>query len=628
MLCVPPERANRSHGVSRSWSNWALVAIWMVAMPLHAADTAAVLARAKAASGGDRWNAVGGIEMRGRLVASGLAGDVTEWQDPHTGRWASRGQLGQLQLAEGYDGTSSWQRDPGGEVSRITGASEQAHARTEAWLVARGYWFPTRWPAQLGAAESRPEDGRRYEVIRATPRDGVAVELWFDQASGLLVRTRMRQGLDMRTTRYADWRTVDGVRLPFRRVEDRGDPRTVQRLTLREVAIHRPVRDALYAAPSMDDSVRIDNARGVATVPLQVINNHLFVDARINGQPVHLLVDTGGFNLLTPAAARRLGLATEGRMRGRGAGQKQTDVALARADTLRLGDALMEKPVLYVIDLGRLDQVEGVRVDGLVGYELFRRFGVTIDYAARTLTLVRPDRFQPPAGAAMLPFTLDERIPLVHGTLDGVPMRVSIDTGSRSTVTLHTPFARRHDLVARYHAAAEAVVGWGIGGASYGRPARLGRLDLGGIPLDGLVGDIYVRDSGAFADPDIDANVGGGLLRRFTVAFDYARSRMYLKPNADARRPDDYDRCGCWLLADGDRLEVAAVTGAAAAAGLAVGDRITAIGGEPVGRRSLDAWRQRLRELPAGTRLRVDYRRGGRAATLELVLADRVPPPR
>ena len=89
------------------------------------------------------------------------------------------------------------------------------------------------------------------------------------------------------------------------------------------------------------------------------------------------------------------------------------------------------------MDLGKLPAVEGVDSDGLVGYEMFRRFGVTIDYGKHELVLTEPAKFAPPVGAHAVPFELADRIPIVQGTLDGLAARISIDTGSRVSLTLH-----------------------------------------------------------------------------------------------------------------------------------------------------------------------------------------------
>ena len=241
-------------------------------------------------------------------------------------------------------------------------------------------------------------------------------------------------------------------------------------------------------------------------------------------------------------------------------------------------------------------------LDGLVGYELFRRFGTTIDYARHEFTLADAGKFTPPPGASAIAFDLDDHVPIVTATLGGLPARITIDTGSRSSLTLHSPFVRANNLVAAYHAAPESVTGWGIGGAVRGRMARLPTLQIGDQRIDGIAGELFTGDKGAFANPDISANLGSGVLRRFTVAFDYDKRKMYLAPNADFAKPDAFDRSGLWLLRDGDALRIADVVqdSAAARAGLRVDDRIVAIGGEAVAKRSLAQWRQLLRESPVG----------------------------
>ena len=241
--------------------------------------------------------------------------------------------------------------------------------------------------------------------------------------------------------------------------------------------------------------------------------------------------------------------------------------------------------------------------------------------------LTDPAKFAPPAGAHAVPFELDDRIPIVEGTLDGMPARMSVDTGSRSSLTLHSPFVREHGLVEKYRAAPDAVIGWGVGGPSRGRPARLGMLKLGDLEIPGIAGDLYTGDKGSFANPDLAGNLGGGVFKRFTVAFDYANKKLYFAPNASYGKPDPFDRSGFFLLADDDALVVAdvAAESAAAKAGFAKDDRIVAIDGAAANRASLVEWRAKFRELPAGTKLKVDRVRGGRKDSVELVLADRIP---
>jgi hypothetical protein len=618
------------HKYSIAWALFALV----FSLGARADDGADLLARYKAASGGTRWDAVRSLHTRGWLCAGGLNGSFEAIQDVVRGRSSDHYKLGPIEGADGYDGSTGWSRDPGGEVAALDAPEAKRRARSQAWLDARAYWYPARIAATLAKPESREVDGRRYDTVVATPDGGDPLTLWFDARTHLLARTVQKQGADTATTTFDDWRDVDGLRLPFHSTTDmtdaagRTDPRNRNEVKIESITPNVAIADADFAMPAMVASARINAPDGVARIPFELVNNHIYAQGSIDGKPARFLVDTGGMNLLTPASARKFGLVGEGKLAGRGVGDEVVDVSFAHAGEVRVGDAVLAKPVFAIMDLGKLPAVEGFESDGLVGYEMFRRFGVTIDYAKHELVLVEPAKFSPPAGAHAVPFELADRIPIITGTLDGIPARISVDTGSRVSLTLHSPFVREHDLLAKYGAAPESVVGWGVGGPSRGHPARFGTLRLGDIDIGDVAGDLYSGDKGAFATPDISANLGGGLLKRFTVAFDYAAKMMYLAPNADFGKADPFDRSGLWLLGDGEALEVADVAkdSAAARAHLRVGDRITAIDGSKPASGALPVLRQRLRESPVGAKLAIDYVRDGKPAKTQLVLADRIAP--
>lgn len=614
---------------------------WMVALAVslllstaaRAEDAASLVARFKEASGGVAWDRVKTLHATGTLGAGGMSGEVTLVQDLSTGRSADAYKLGPIEGADGYDGKLAWSRDPGGEVAALDTPEAKRRARSQAWLDARGFWYPDRIKASYGDVADRDADGKHYRVVEAKPDEGDPLTLWFDPSNGLLARTVQRQGQDTVTTVLDDYRDVDGVRVAFRTTTDftdaagRTDPRRRSEIELAKATLNGAIADADFAMPAMAPTAHIVDASGTTRIPFDLVNNHIYANGTIDGKPARFLVDTGGVNLLTPAAAKKFGVAGEGKLAARGAGDQAVDLSLAHAKEVRLGGAALADPVFYIIDLADLPKVEGVDCDGLVGYEMFRRFGVTIDYEKRELVLTDAAKFTPPAGATAVPFELDDRIPIVQGSLDGVPARMSVDTGSRSSLTMHSPFVREHKLVEKYHAAPDAVIGWGVGGPSRGQPARFGTLTLGDLKIPGIAGDLYTGDKGSFANPDLAGNLGGGVFKRFTVAFDYANKRLYFAPNASFAKPDAFDRSGLFLLADEDALVVADVApeSAAAKAGFAANDRIVAIDGAAANRKSLVAWRAKLRELPVGTELKVDRVRDGKKAMVELVLADRIP---
>lgn len=606
----------------------------LMATAVHAEDAAALFARSKAASGGALWDSVHSLRSTGKLRAGGLQGKFQQTEDVLTGRSSDSYKIGPVDGADGYDGAHAWSRSPGGEVAVLDDPDAIRNARSSAWLGALGYWYPQRGHATFGDVEVRQIDGKRFEVVTATPDGGNPVTLWFAADTGLLARSVQKMGGDTVTTSYSDYRDVGGIRTPFHIATDqtdaagRTDPRNHHEVQFDRIEANVAVAAADFTAPAMAATAHIDNASGVTSVPIDLVNNHIYVDGAIDGKPARFLVDTGGMNLLTPAAAKKFGLVSVGKMGGTGVGEKQADVGVARGKQVRVGDAVLAEPVFYVIDLGNLPQIEGVTLDGLVGYEMFRRFDVSIDYAKRVLTMSDPAKFVPPANATALDFKLAGTVPEISGSLDGLPVMLTVDTGSRSSLTMGSPFVHEHALVAKYHAAPEAVIGWGVGGAARGRPARFGTLKLGDLSIVGIAGDLFVGNTGAFADPTVAGNLGGGVLHRFTVTFDYAHRKMYLAPNAAFGQPDSYDRSGLWLFADGDALKVVDVADGSAAqrAGIRKGDRIVAIGGLAVGELSLADWRERLRTLATGPRLPIRFLRKGKAMAVDLVLADRIPP--
>lgn len=620
--------------MSKSCTHVLLIASLLLA-PLGAAagQAADILARNKAVTGGENWDATSSLRGSGTLKAGGLDGTLEWVLDFHSGRSSSHYVLGPIEGAEGFDGTHGWSRDPGGEVATLDAPEAIRRARSQAWLDARGYWYPQRLPATMGNPVRQELDGQPFDVIEATPEGGDPVKLWFAVDSGLLARTDQREDRDTSMIRLDDYRQVDGLRLPFHSSNDRMDatgkiePRAHSDVYSASIERNRPVADADFAIPETRASSRIANESGITRIPFDLINNHIYVDGLVDGKQARFIVDTGGVNMLTPAAAKKFGIEGAGKLAAQGVGENTMDLSLANAREVRVGDAVQDNPVFYIVDLGSLAAIEGHEFDGLVGYEMFSRFGVTIDYAKRELTVAVSQRFAAPAGAHGIPFELSERIPVIEGKLDGVDVRLSVDTGSRVSLTLHSPFVAEHDLITRYAAAAEAVMGWGVGGPSRGQPARFGTLRLGDIDIENIAGDLFTGKKGAFASPDVSGNLGGGVFKRFTLAFDYANRRLYLAPNDAFDKPDAYDRSGLFLFADGDALKIVDVaTGSAATkAGLQVGDRIFSIDGEPVSKRSLDQWRVQLRERPAGSGLVVAFERAGTTAGATLVLANRIP---
>jgi hypothetical protein len=261
-----------------------------------------------------------------------------------------------------------------------------------------------------------------------------------------------------------------------------------------------------------------------------------------------------------------------------------------------------------------------------LGYEFVKRAVLSIDYANRTMTLTDQKAFQPPKNAAAIPFTFEFHIPMVAGSLDGFAGEFMIDTGSRGALTVMHPFAAANDLVSRYHATRSATIGYGVGGPVRALLARAGKLTLGPVTIEAPIAEILTDKAGAAEFARTAGNIGGDVLKRFTVTLDYAHLRLWLQPNQLAGQPEVFDRSGLWIARAKDGgIEVADIASesAGAAIGLAAGDEIVSVNGK----NSKDVALHDLREEFKGAvgtafKLHVRDKKGERSLTL--VLANQV----
>jgi hypothetical protein len=575
-----------------------------------------------------------------------LRGTVEVWEELGTGRGTSRFQLGPTSGAEGFDGDAPWSQDAKGEVTIQRGEEALEMARNEAYRTTLAWWYPERWPAEMRRVADEHEGERTFAVVEIAPKGGRPFALWLDEATGLPDRAVERGGLETIVTRLGDWRAVEAmapgattpvqVRLPFSARASTGEPEFDTVVQATAVEVNPPLADDFFAPPRQraDDFTLAGGAASV-TLPFSLRNNHVYVQVALDGhRPVPMLFDSGGFNLVTPETARQLGLRSEGALQARGIGEGSEALAVTHISGVRLGGATLRDQVFYVLPLAGLADVEGVEVGGVLGFEVLHRFVVEIDYARHRLTLTLPERFDASRAGTAVPFVFVGHMPAVEGKIDGVAGRFTIDTGSRGAVALHRPFVEQHELVERYHPDIEAVTGWGVGGGVRAKVTRAAMLTLGGVEVPLPIAELVTSEKGALTDRYLAGNVGGGVLRRFRVTFDYRRERLYLAPGGDATA-DVFDRAGLWLTGNGNELTVEDLIpgGPAAAAGVMPGDRLLALDGVAVKRLGADAVRARLRRDPPGTHvlLRVrgggSGRRGSGSREVEAVLRDLPPPP-
>ena len=433
------------------------------------------------------------------VTSYGVPGRGEILVDRSLGRFVRRFDAGPVSEREGWDGVHAWRADATG-MPRIEGnVDERGAVRVWARVLA---------PAAPGTPCECGLRAPEVAVDRATGR-----------ASGIVLHA----GGQTERASFGDYRRAGSLTIPFA-IENVSENGTWS-ARVRSVETPSAVPPAAFAPPPEPHDAAL---RGVTSVPLLGGLPWPVVDVSLeHGAPLHCLVDTGGQNAVSPSAAERLGLNVVGGGTVGGAGASLASVRYASVRSVRVGAAELRDQPFLVLDIG------GVPFDCVVGYELLARFAARFDFVNGTLALAADARSFDGSGVRV-PMTFDDRQPQVDGALDGIAATVTIDTGSASVTEVNAPFVRAHDLVARYHAAPPHDAIRGVGGAVRGSFVRAGELRLGALRVRDP--ELLLTDAvaGAEANPAVAINVGGAILQRYTLVFDYRGGTIRFDPPASA----------------------------------------------------------------------------------------------
>jgi len=354
-------------------------------------------------------------------------------------------------------------------------------------------------------------------------------------------------------------------------------------------------------------------------IPFDISSNKPWVQVTLNGSaPQWFILDTGasGGTIIAKECADRLGLSHQGETATHiGAGAVvSVGISTASNVTVKVGGDTLGAPAFRVFSLAHVSPFEGRRLDGLLGEDFLRRHVVELDYAKRMLRVIDPATYTPPSGAVVVPIELGTGLAVAKAEVtpagrSPIPCRLVIDTGVRSTLILYHPFVVKNRLLDASGRAITATIGGGAGGETRGELTRLDSLRIGGLGF-GRITAIYSTDTvGVFAGTGEDGIVGGDVLRRCRVTFDYPHERLVLEPHDGARAAFDYDMSGLFLVTpapDFTKVVVFSVAERTPAAEsmLKKGDEILAIDGTRTSAIGLDGVRGMLRR-PAHYRLQV-----------------------
>ncbi|WP_158279581.1 aspartyl protease family protein [Arcicella aurantiaca] len=332
--------------------------------------------------------------------------------------------------------------------------------------------------------------------------------------------------------------------------------------------------------------------RKITRIPFEFQANLVIVPVKVNNSDtLRFILDTGVSSIILTDAnivkQQHMKFIRNVSIAGVGEGNN-IEAGIVLENTITMGDMIGYRQNLVVIkdDVLKLSEFVGRPIHGIIGYEIFNRFAVTIDFSTNELILQNPESYKyKPNKGERFPITIEENKPYLS-TIElvndnqNLPLKVILDTGAGHAISLD---ANQKNSIPMPEKIVKAQLGRGLSGIINGNLGRIPMLKIGKFEIKNLVASF--PDSASYRIRGIDiterqGNIGCEFLRRFKVTFNYRDQYIVLKPiNRRMKEPFEHNMSGIELMARGEDYHEFMVdrvieNSPAELAGLQQGDRV------------------------------------------------------
>ncbi len=546
---------------------------------------------------------------------------VTYYRAPD--RYRTDVALPLMNSSQGCNGDYCWITDNQG-LTLSLGADMKGMTVTEMAIENWSYCDSATFNGDISLVDSNATvDSALCYVIRIAPRNGTPAMLYIDQATFLPRQFKIVTDAGTFYSRLYDYRPVNGVMMPFRSTEmsDAGFVAGVSTVT--DVKVNIALADSLFApAATAEGNWGLPADVDSVVVPFELWRNHIYISASVNDKGLfRFIFDSGaGGTAINRKLVNDMGLVHLGTSEARGVGGADSS-EVYQIDTLEVAGIRLLGLLGSTIDFAQLESVAETRIDGIIGYDLLNRFAISVNYTNHCLVIYRPGIEPHATWGEPCRLTIDLRLPYVDATVeDTIAARFRLDTGSASTIDFHTPFVLAHNLL-RDTSAYRPVTSTGIGGTIEGNVGLSPVINICGNRIDSLLVNLSLTPTGLFAGSNTAGNVGTGVLKAFTVTFDYGRETVYLKKTGNSQNPASLrNMAGVELGKEHGKIVVRRVIAGHAADGfLAPEDIIVEIDGLKTKGKSIDEVDGMLTGK-RGSDVRIKVERNGRVSEMDILL--------
>ncbi len=234
----------------------------------------------------------------------------------------------------------------------------------------------------------------------------------------------------------------------------------------------------------------------------------------------------------------------------------------------------------HVNDYSVLTSVYGEQIDGIIGYSLFNRYIIKINYDSLTMDICSRGTIRYPRGGFLFR-PIISTLPVQTARIKDEPtfnVRFLHDIGAGVCLMLSRDFVEDSALLQKKRKLWPKD-GEGIGGRVSMNLTVIKELKIGPYRFRNVPTYVFEDTYNVTSYPYLAGLIGNDILRRFNVIFNYAKRDIHLTPNSHYRDPFDYSYSGIELYYINGKIEIGSVAKGSPAdqSGIKEGDVVIAV---------------------------------------------------
>lgn len=286
------------------------------------------------------------------------------------------------------------------------------------------------------------------------------------------------------------------------------------------------------------------------------------------------------------------------------------NVSFLHNSTLHLPGLTIDSLNFHINDYALLTSVYGQPIDGIIGYSVFSRYIVKVNYDSLKIEFWTKGSIKYPRGGYLLKPTIVTLPVQAAKVKDHVALetRFLIDMGAGLNVLFSEDFIKDSSLLRKnrklYVKEAE-----GLGGKVDMFVTTIKEFKMGPYKFRNVPVNVFRDDYNVTSYPHLGGLIGNDLLRRFNVVINYDKREFHLLPNSHYNDYFDYAYSGIELYYVDGRIIIGDVAkdSPAEVAGLLEGDVVVSINKNF----SQNMTQYKTALQTAGEKLKIIVQRGG-----------------